>query len=80
MERNKLMKLFAQYVAFRGYKAIRVRCNETGLYAHIKGHASYSTTIPYFSQVLQGGTVLRLSLKDLDNTFIVGDFFNEYFK
>jgi hypothetical protein len=59
---------FKTYVAKQGYKPIRVWELPTGLYASIKGWAS---TPNGFTQILQGGSIVRLSLKDINNPFIV---------
>ncbi len=61
---------FKEYVAKRGLKPVKVWQDKTGFYAQIKGSTRNTDG---FSQILQGGTVVRLSLKDLTNSGIVGD-------
>lgn len=61
---------FKQYVAMAGYKPIKVWKTQEGYYAKVNGFVSKPN--PYFTQVLSGGTVVRLSLKDVDNFDIVG--------
>lgn len=61
---------FKKYVAMAGYKATKVWKNQEGYYARIDGYVTKPN--PHFTQVLSGGTVVRLSLKDVDNPQIVG--------
>jgi len=60
---------FKTYIAKRGFQAVRVWSNESGLYAQIKG---FKSSAEGFSQVLQGGTIVRLSHSDVDNFLITG--------
>jgi hypothetical protein len=60
---------FKSYVALRGYKPVKVWENENGYYAMIKGSTN---SVKGFTQILQGGTVLRLSKKDVDNKDVIG--------
>lgn len=62
---------FKQYLVSNGFKVIRTYKNETGFYANILWRVSKDNKS--VTQVLQGGTVVRLSLKDLSNPAIVGD-------
>lgn len=68
-----LMSQIRHYTALHGYKAIAVRETPEGYYISIRGRAS-SEALKHFTQVLHGGTVLRLSKKDVDNRDIVGDY------
>jgi hypothetical protein len=61
---------FKEYIAKLGYQPIKTWKNESGYYAQIKGTAHKGTS--GVTQVLQGGTILRLSLKDVSNSDIVG--------
>ena len=61
---------FKKYLAKLGYGVVKVWENESGLYAQIKGFASKGTS--GVTQVLQGGTIVRLSHKDVQNPLIVG--------
>ena len=68
-----LMNQIRHYVAFHGYKPIAIRETPEGYYISIRGWAS-SEALKHFTQILHGGTVLRLSKRDMDNRAIVGDF------
>jgi hypothetical protein len=59
---------FRKYVIKQGYKPMLVWELPTGYYARINGWAS---TAEGFSQILQGGTIVRLSFKDIDNPLII---------
>lgn len=61
---------FKKYVAMAGYRPIKVWKTKEGYYAKVNGFVSKPT--PQFTQVLSGGTVVRLSLKDVGNSDIVG--------
>lgn len=69
---ERLKEKFAEYCAYHGYSTNKIYSNETGLYAHINGWVSKNC--PHFTQVLQGGTTVRLSYKDLQNESIVENF------
>jgi len=67
------LKTFREYVAWRGYTVIRAwGIDNDGFYAYIKGHVS--KFCPHFTQVVSGGSVVRLSFKDLNNELITGTF------
>jgi hypothetical protein len=59
---------FKQYVIKQGYKPMFIWELPTGFYARINGWAS---TADGFSQILQGGTIVRLSHRDINNPLIV---------
>jgi hypothetical protein len=66
---NKKVMKFKTYIAYRGYKAVKVWSNASGMYAQLK---EFKSSAEGFTQVLQGGTVVRLSHKDVDNPLITG--------
>jgi len=72
MNEKELKRKMAQYCAWRGYSTNLIVLTKEGLYAHVNGWVSKDCK--YFTQILQGGTTVRLSLKDLENELIVGDF------
>jgi hypothetical protein len=72
VEQTDKTRTFAIYVALNGYRPVRVWENDHSLYAQIKGQCCDPK--PKFTQVLQGGTVIRLSKKDLNNKEIVGNY------
>jgi hypothetical protein len=62
---------FREYVVKRGHMPLEVWKNENGYFAKIR--AWMPTSPRGFTQVLQGGTLLWLSLKDSSNPNIVGN-------
>ena len=60
---SQLLKDFKAYIATTGLKAVKVWENRAGVYAQITGFTDKNN--PYFSHVLQGGTVVSLSFEDI---------------
>ena len=60
---------FRTYIAKQGLKPVGIWKLPTGYYAQIKGSTKSAKG---FTQILQGGTVVRLSPKDVSNPDIVG--------
>ena len=63
VKENQLLKDFKAYIATTGLKTIRVWENKIGLYAQISGWTDKNN--PYFTKVMQGGTVVSLSFDDI---------------
>ncbi len=63
---------FKSYIAKLGYQYLHTYSNDSGMYARITGFASIREE-KGVTQVLEGGTLLRLSWKDVDNPLIVGE-------
>jgi hypothetical protein len=72
--REELLKTWEVYVSMLGYKVIRVWANEMGLYAQLKGQCLNPEI--GFTQVLQGGTIVRLSYSDINNELITKNRFS----
>jgi hypothetical protein len=68
---NQVEKIrFRTYITKAGYYATRIWENQEGYYAQLLGHTSSPNK---FTQILQGGTVVRLSKADTQNPLIVGE-------
>ncbi len=63
---------FKSHIARLGYVYLHTYSNDSGMYARITGFAS-AREEKGVTQVLEGGTLLRLSWKDVSNPLIVGE-------